>query len=535
MIAQKRVLPGLCLAAALVVLSACGAPAATPASGSPEPAVPAAPAPASALPAIPAGAENVLRIRTSGDLSNADPAFIPASVDTYVAELVGEGLVHYKTGAWEYDNVLADSIKTSADGLRIEFKLREGVMFHGEYGELTAEDVKFSYERFLDEKLNAAYKGDWEALDKVEVTGKYSGAIVLKRPFAPLWVSTLPVTSGVIVSKKAVEKLGDQYATNPVGTGPYIFENWVPKQKITFKRNEAYWGTKPAWERIELIPIIDESAAEIALESGAVDFALITGASLDRFKEKGFSTQVFQTVNYSGIFLNVEHPQTKDIRVRQAIRLAVDVPGIIAGVYDGKADRACALFAEGQIGHWAEAPCYTRDVEAARKLLAEAGVASGTVMTLTMGAGDQQKALGEIIQANLGEIGLNVTVDQVDDSQYFSGDARVLRDRSMVYFDWTTSNPDPYWQVVWFSCEQIDIYNWMYWCDKEFDRLNAEAVATSDPQKRTALYIESQKLWDANANVVWTIRPTSYIGYNPRIIPAQLPNGQPMLWRFGAK
>jgi peptide/nickel transport system substrate-binding protein len=537
---QKRRSIGTVLATALLLV-ACTPPAAAPsikptqAAPVPAPTITAAAAKPTTAPAKPAeAAGKVLRVRVLSDLSNADPAFIPASVDTLVAETVGEGLVRYKPGTWEYQNVLAESIKPSADGLRIEFKLHEGVMFHGEYGEMTADDVKFSFERFKDEKLNAAYKGDWEALDKVEVTGKYSGVIVMKKPFAPLWVSTLPVTSGTVISKKAVEKLGEKYPTNPVGTGPYVFESWVPKQKITFKRNEKYWGPKPVWDAIELIPITDESAAEIALESGAVDFSLISAPAVERFKAKGFPTQTFQTVNYSGIFLNVLHPQLKDIRVRQAIRLAVDVPAIIAGVYDGTSGRSCALFAEGQIGYWKDAPCYERNVDEAKKLLKDAG-AENTELTLTMGAGEQQKALGEIIQANLEEIGLKVKVDQVDDSQYFSGDPAVLKGRSLTYFDWTTNNPDPYWQIVWFSCAQIDIYNWMYWCDKDFDKLNDEALLTSDAAKRTELYIQSQKLWDANANVVWTIRPTRFFAYNSKIVPAQLPNGDLMPWLFTPK
>ena len=89
--------------------------------------------------------------------------------------------VTFKPGTWELQNVLAEEIKTSDDGLRIEFKLKEGVQFQKGYGELTAEDVKFSHERFLDPAWTP-HKGDWEALDKVEVTGKYTGVIVLKRP-----------------------------------------------------------------------------------------------------------------------------------------------------------------------------------------------------------------------------------------------------------------------------------------------------------------------------------------------------------------
>ena len=408
--------------------------------------------------------------------------------------------------------------------MRIEFKLKEGVKFHGEYGEMTADDVKFSYERFIDPKLNAPYKGDWEALDKVDVTGKYTGVIILKKPFAPLWASTLPVTAGVIVSKKAVEKLGDKYGTNPIGTGPYTFASWTPKQKVVLKRNENYWGAKPEWAEIQLIPITDDSAAEIALESGEIDFTLIGKSAIDRIGANNkFEVIRHPTINYSGIFLNIEHPKMKDIKVRQAIRLAVDVPSIIAGVYDGKVERSCAVVAPGQLGYWKDAPCYERDIAKAKALLKEAG-AEKLDLQLTMEQGEEQKALGEVIQANLKEIGVNIEINQVDGGGYY-GDDKTMRERPMIYFDWGTTNPDPYWQIVWFSCAQIGQYNWMYWCDKDFDKVNSDATLTNDVKQRDALYIQSQKLWDANANVVWTVRPTNFYAVRTGLSPSQNPNG----------
>jgi ABC-type transport system substrate-binding protein len=123
------------------------APAATAAEGqdptAEAPAATEAPEPTAGAPAEP----KVLRVRFTNDMSNADPAFHPSTIDTVIAETVLEGLVTYKPGTWELENVLAESIEQSEDGLRIDFKLKEGVMFHGDYGEMTAEDVKYSNER----------------------------------------------------------------------------------------------------------------------------------------------------------------------------------------------------------------------------------------------------------------------------------------------------------------------------------------------------------------------------------------------------
>jgi peptide/nickel transport system substrate-binding protein len=533
------------LAVLSLIITAC-APAASTSAPTSAPTQPAATQPPAATQApqptavpptqVPAEPK-ILRIRMSGDLTNADPAFHPASMDTAVAETVHQGLVAYKPGTWEVVNVLAESIEASPDGLRIDFKLKPGVQFHGGYGELTAEDVKYSYERFIDPAVEASYKGDWAALDHVEVTGKYEGTIVLKEPFAPLWASTLPVTGGVIVSKKAVEEMGlEKYAIHPIGTGPYEFAEWTPDQKVVLKRFEGYWGEKPEWDEIQLIPIPDDSAAEIALETGEVDFAFIPLNSVERFQANSkFEVKAVPTLDYDGIFLNVQHPKLSDINVRQAIRYAVDVQAIIEGAYDGKYTRQCSLLTSGMLGYWENAPCYER-VAKAKEYLQKAGLESLDV-TLTLIDREDYRAAAEIIQANLAEAGINVEIITQDDGTYWDGGFgdKGLQERQLTLFDWSSTNPDPYWLTVWFTCDQVLQWNWMYWCNEEFDQLNAQATKEQDPAKRAELYEQIQKIWDAEVPTVWTVHPTSYFANPKGLAPALSPAGNIIPWAFSSK
>lgn len=514
-----------------LILAACAAPPTAQAPSAPAAEATAAPA-MEAKPTEPAAMDamekRILRIRFPSDLVNADPAFHPAGIDTLTAETVGEGLFTFKPGTWEVQPVLAESYTVSDDGLRIDFKLREGVQFQKGQGELTAEDVKFSYERFLDEKLNASYKGDWEALDKVEVKDKYNGTIVLKRPFAPLWGSTLPVAAGVVLSKKYVEALGpEKYATNPLGSGPYEFVEWKPNERVILKRNESYWGEKPFWGEIHFVPIKDDAAAEIALEAGEVDFTVVTEAGLTRFAGNDkFNTQSFTTMDYSGVFINVQHPKLSDINVREAIRYAIDVDAINQAVHEGRFERMCAIVAPSQIGYWADAPCYNRDVNKAKEFMQKAGLDS-LDLTLVTEDSDTAKAKAEIIQANLKDIGINLTIKPEDGGAYWDGGfgEKAAKERELVLFDWGTNNPDPHWQMVWFSCAQVGQYNWMYWCDKDFDQANLDGATTLDNAKRSAAYVKAQQLWDANANVVWTLRPTGSYAWRTGLMPAQQPTG----------
>ena len=160
--------------------------------------------------------------------------------------------------------------------------------------------MKYSYERIAGltkPNLHAVYQGDWNALQRVKTEGKYAGTIILKEKFAPLSRSTMPAGAGLVVSQKAVEKLGKKFATHPIGTGPYEFVSWTPKQKIVLKRFDKYAGANkgfvhgPFFEAINILPIVNDSAAETALRAGDVDFAEIATGSVDRLK----SDSRFQT------------------------------------------------------------------------------------------------------------------------------------------------------------------------------------------------------------------------------------------------
>ena len=156
-----------------------------------------------------------------------------------------EGLITYKPGTWEVVNVLAETFEPSADGLQFAFKLKEGIQFHGGYGEVTAEDVKFSYERIAGltkPEIDSPYKGDWAACRRSRSTDTYSGTIILKEPFAAAHDDDAARVLRLVLSKKAVEERGEEYATSPIGTGPYEFVEWKPKQQVPMQRFADYGG-----------------------------------------------------------------------------------------------------------------------------------------------------------------------------------------------------------------------------------------------------------------------------------------------------
>jgi peptide/nickel transport system substrate-binding protein len=469
----------------------------------------------------------LLRVRLIQDIQNLDPAFIVGPADEVPGRAVFEGLTAFASDSNDIQNHLAEWLNMSEDGLEIHFKLREGVQFHRGYGELTTEDVKFSFERFRDPELASPYADDWISLDYVEIIDKYEGKIHLKEPQATLWTNTLPLSSGHIVSKRYVEEVGmDAFATDIVGTGPYTFEEWIPGERVSLKANPDYWGESASWDEVRLLPIDDDKAAEVAFEAGEVDFSEVSLASADRYQsQSGMDVMVVPTGSYAWVGMNVENPKLQDMNVRMAIRYGIDVPSIVIATYLGMAEQANTMIPPGVLGHWEDAPVYERDVEKAKDYLAEAGLES-LDLELAILDTTEYRTWAEIIQQNLAEVGINITIVSLDPSTFWVlGDGDKGKDVDLFTMTYT-AGMEPAWYTMWFTCDQVGVWNWMRWCSPEYDELHMSALSILTPEGRQEKYVEMEKLWDEAAHTVWiTHQPRAY-AHSTDIVPNIYPGGQ---------
>ena len=298
-------------------------------------------------------------------------------------------------------------------------------MFTNGFGEMTADDVKFSYERIADPAQASEYADDFAQLDHVEVTDRYSGVIVLKEPFAPLWTSSLPAAPRArIVSKKAVEQAGGSYTTEPPATaGPYRIQSWQPKQRLTLVRDPDWNGAPGGFAEIQIFPIEDEKAAEIAFEAGELDYTAVSVSSIPTFEASppaGAKLIRKPSLAYVWLGMNTEAPPFDDPKVRQAVQRAVDVDAVLEAAYFGVADRATGIVAPGLIGHREKLlgdPA--RDLEEAKALLAEAGHPDGFSCTLDILNKTERLTAAQVIQANLAEIGIQVQINQHDSGTFW--------------------------------------------------------------------------------------------------------------------
>lgn len=484
----------------------------------------------------------VLKVRSYSDLQVLDPAFRLAAVEDDIFQACLVGLVQRKTGdAWDWELQAAESIE-QVDETHVKFKLRPGIMWSGDHGELTAEDVKFSYERIADPKVDSPYKDDWALLDHVEVVDRYNGVIVLKQFFAPLWTSTLPEGSCAIVCKAALEKLPEKKFTTeiPAYSGPYMVKEWVPKQKTILARNPAWTGTAPYYDEIHILPIEDEKTAELGFEAGDLDFTRITLASSARYKKDGVPKGAVlidrPSLKYVWLGMNVEHPLLGDQRVRQAIQKAIDVDAILEAAYYGQAARATGIVSPGLVGH-REKNLVEYDVEGARKLLAEAGKGGGFETKISTLNKEEYLAAVQVIQANLADIGIDAVIDTHDSGTFWTlGDekaAQTWKDVQLIYQRFSM-NPDPSYATTWFTSDQVGVWNWQRVRDPEFDNLHRQALVERDPHKRNEMYRKAQDRMEESGAYVFITHEANAIMYRDSLAPALKPDGNVIFDGFKA-
>ncbi len=489
-----------------------------------------------------AAGETVLELRLLADIQNLDPAFEPQDHDLQVIFNIYENLVSFRPGTFELVNTLAETWQPSPDGLRFEFTLKEGIPFHRGFGTVTAEDVKFSFERIAgltQPPVDSPYKKLWGALQEVQVTGPLSGVIILKQAAAPLMNLTVPGNVGQVISKKAFDELGDKFATNPVGTGPYEFVEWRPRELVVLRRFAEYGGANsayaaaPEWEEIHFIPIPEDSSTEIALESGDVDFGAVPLSAVSRFEgEDGFTLHERTGFAYKFIGMNIQDPVLSDINVRKAIHYAVDVPSILEAAFEGRWRRATAVLPPSMpFGHWEDAPVVERDLDKAREHLQQADV-TGLTLNFTYNNSEPGGAtVAEIVQANLKEIGIDVTVTGQENAVAMQTGEEAQKGRQIFYVGFG-SQGDPAQSMSWFTCEQINKWNLMGWCDEEFTRLAAAGIAELDTNKRKDIYFEMQRIWHEASNVIWIAWPTTFFAAREGLDPSLRPDGRMLAWNF---
>ena len=299
---------------------------------------------------------------------------------------------------------LAESIEANADATEWTVTLRPGIQFH-DGTPLNAEAVKATFDKHVEAGRVIQEGFTMEVVDDLTIVFTFLA------PFGA-FPDNMASQWSWIKSPTAEAELGADYTNNPVGTGPYVFEEWVRDDHLTLVRNENYWRDDVALlDEIEFRPIIDDSVRKAALEAGDVDAIVVGAGDIDDFRAQD-EFQVFETsAGVEAVSFNMTQPPMDDLRVRQALAMAIDVPAVIEGVFDGVGVPATGpLPHDNPYYHEVEYPTY--DPETAAALIEEYETETGTQVEFEYLFSDVplDQELAQLLQSYWQEVGADVTL-----------------------------------------------------------------------------------------------------------------------------
>lgn len=354
-----------------------------------------------------------LQVAVSADASSLDPQSGPSGTDHIILYPMYDTLIDFDPETTEPEPGLAQDWEyTDETTLRLE--LEPDVVFH-DGTPMDAEAVKASLERFQEVGAHL----DLEVVESIDVVDELTVDLNLSRPDTSL-VLVLADRAGMVVSPSAAEEHGDQFDTNPVGTGPFEFVEWSAGNEIVVERFEDYWqDDKPYLDSITMQVLTDRNAAINGLRSGQIDFAdQLDHGQREQLDSTDLEVSADPTLWVQMMYLNKSREPLDDPRVRRAINHAINREDVSQAATFGAGEVAWSPLPSD---HWGYDPttegAWEYDPERARELLEEAGVGDGFEISSTFMPSDTEQRRNEVIQAQLEEVGITYELNPMDLTQ----------------------------------------------------------------------------------------------------------------------
>lgn len=358
-------------------------------------------------------AQDVLRIAYTTDPQGLDPQRTAAVATFNITGNIYDTLLAI-TPDWQVEPRLAESYTVSPDGLTITFNLKKGVLFHNGR-EMKAQDVKYSFERLKGEGSPKA--GDYANISKIDVTGDYSIQFTTAKLDVELVKAFIYPWTAIVPSEAA-----DNLKINPVGTGAYKFVEWIPQQQVVLTRNDSYFGEKAKIKDLGFVLIPDATSQLAALQVGDIHITEIPGNQVNMVKANPALKVYTEPMNAVQILaLNMENKALSDVRVRQAIAKAINKDDIIASVVWGYGNKVGSHLPVNYPDYVDTNNVMPYDPEGAKRLLAEAGYASGLKLELALPKSYQIHVdTGQVIADQLSKVGITADVKIMEWGQWLS-------------------------------------------------------------------------------------------------------------------
>ena len=359
---------------------------------------------------------------------------------------------------------LAESWEVNESQTEVTFNLREGVLFH-DGTEFNAEAVKFHFDEILNPENASPSLPFMGPLQAINVEDEYTVRFVFEEPYAAFFINVAAGYGG-INSPTAVKEFGDEYGRNPVGTGPYMLEEWIPGSSITFVRNPNYQQFRqdavnqglPLAEKIILTVIAEDGVALAAMETGEIIATGLNADTIDRFKDDPAFNVVIDELATNLVFLEFNHtkPPFDDPEFRRAIGYAINRDAAIQAAWSGYASEALSPLAVGIPGFDPDIAAELGtpfDPDHAVQLLADLGWSDTDGDGILDKDGEPAQFLIrsysgfthidrtlEVIQDNLGDIGIEAELETSDWGAFYP--SLLEHDEwDMDLMRWTWSDP----------------------------------------------------------------------------------------------
>lgn len=460
--------------------------------------------------------DRLLTFTTDLEPTHLDPANSSDTDSNSIILNVFDRMVQYKKGSTEIEPSLATSWEV-LDPKTYIFHLRDDVKFH-DGTPCNASSVKFSFERSLELDGPTAYI--LYVIENIDIIDAYTVKITLFEDFTP-FIQVMAHPAASIVSQTAVEKLGDSFDYNPVGTGPFKFDNWDEEELVLTANNEYFKGA-PHFQKLVFKIILEASNREKQLKDGNLDavFTCPPGVPVEDLDALEANPDV-SVIGGAGsdiefLGLNTFIEPFNDLRVRQAIAYAIDYDKIINDVMGGRASRITGTVPPNIFGY-TNITIIEQDISKARQLLSDAGYADGFDVELIYNIDNlARKEIADVIESSLAKIGIDVRVIGLDWDDLL--DAYWAFDFEMTLNKWYPDyfDADSYLMPQFHSSSMDTAFNIWGFSNARVDELIEQARSTTSTEIRNQAYAEAQQIIADELPVINLFVPDLYdvVRYN---------------------